>query len=123
LDKIIVKGLRVFAYHGVNAEEKRDGQHFVVDLTASVDLSAACASDSIDDTVSYAKIMKTAIRVMTEQSYDLLERVAQRIAEQIFQEYPAVMELEVLLKKPEAPIQAEFEYTAVLITRKRSDFD
>ena len=60
---------------------------------------------------------------MTEKSYDLLERVAQRVAEQIFREYPAVMELEVLLKKPEAPIQAEFEYTAVLITRKRSDFN
>ncbi|MDU7339200.1 MAG: dihydroneopterin aldolase [Clostridium sp.] len=122
MDKIIVKGLRVFAYHGVNAEEKRDGQNFEVDVTASVDLSAACSSDCIDDTVSYAKILKTTVRVMKEQSYDLLERVAQRIAEQLFQDFPQVMELEVLLKKPEAPIQADFDYTAVLINRKRSDF-
>lgn len=91
-------------------------------MIASVDLSAACSSDCIDDTVSYAKILKTTVRVMKEQSYDLLERVAQRIAEQLFQDFPQVMELEVLLKKPEAPIQADFDYTAVLINRKRSDF-
>lgn len=122
MDKIIVKGLRVFAYHGVNEEEKRDGQNFEIDVTASLDLSAACTSDCIDDTVSYAKILKTTVRVMKEQSYDLLERAAQRIAEQLFKDFPQIMELEVLLKKPEAPIQADFDYTAVLINRKRSDF-
>ncbi|WP_085832145.1 dihydroneopterin aldolase [Clostridium merdae] len=122
MDKIIVKGLRVFAYHGVNEEEKRDGQNFEIDVTASLDLSAACTSDCIDDTVSYAKILKTTVRVMKEQSYDLLERAAQRIAEQLFKDFAQIMELEVLLKKPEAPIQADFDYTAVLINRKRSDF-
>ncbi|WP_101698316.1 dihydroneopterin aldolase [Clostridium minihomine] len=121
MDKIIVKGLKVFAYHGVNPEEKRDGQNFIMDITAAVDLSAPCVSDNLEDTVSYAKLLKTAARVMTERSYDLLERVAGRVAEQIFADFPPVMELEILLKKPEAPIQADFEYTAVSIHRRRSD--
>ena len=122
MDKILIQGLKVFSYHGVNPEEKRDGQNFILDITAWVNFSEACRSDDLNHTVSYAKMMKTAIRVMTEASYNLLERAADRVAEQLFLEYSPVMELEVLLKKPEAPIRAEFEYVAVCIRRKRSDY-
>lgn len=121
MDKILISGLKVFAYHGVNPEEKRDGQNFILDISAGVDLSKACRSDRLEDTVSYAKIIKTALRAMTESSCDLLERAAQRVADRIFEEYPPVMELSVLLKKPEAPIRADFGYVAVSIHRKRGE--
>lgn len=39
MDKIIVKGLRFYAYHGVNPEEKEKGQPFIVDITAYADLT------------------------------------------------------------------------------------
>lgn len=121
MDKIWIKGLKVFAYHGVNPEEKQDGQNFILDITAKIDLSNACQSDDLEDTVSYSKVLKTAMRVMQEQSYDLLERAAQRVAEQILQEYHAILEVTVLLKKPEAPIKAKFDFVAVEITRRRED--
>ena len=44
LDMISIKGLELFAYHGVNAEEKRDGQHFYLDITMGADLQKACQS-------------------------------------------------------------------------------
>lgn len=121
MGKILIKGLRVFAYHGVNPEEKRDGQMFELDIAMKTDLSAAGESDNLSDTVNYAKAMKTAIRVMNEKSYDLLEKAAQRVADQILTEYPSVLSVDVLLKKPEAPIKADFDYVAVQITRLRSD--
>jgi dihydroneopterin aldolase len=121
LDKIIIKGLKVFAYHGVNPEEKRDGQPFELDLTLSLPLERAGRTDDLNDTVSYAKAAKTALRVMTEASYDLLEKAAQRVAEQLLTEYHDVEQVEILLKKPQAPVHAEFEYMAVCIVRKRSD--
>ena len=31
---IYLKGVKVFAYHGVNPEENRDGQYFYLDVTA-----------------------------------------------------------------------------------------
>lgn len=121
MGKILIKGLRVFAYHGVNPEEKRDGQMFELDIAMETDLSAAGESDDLNDTVNYAKAIKTAIRVMNEKSYDLLEKAAQRVADQILTEYPSVLSVDVLLKKPEAPIKADFDYVAVQITRLRSD--
>lgn len=121
MGKILIKGLRVFAYHGVNPEEKRDGQMFELDIAMETNLSAAGESDDLNDTVNYAKAMKTAIRVMNEKSYDLLEKAAQRVADQILTEYLSVLSVDVLLKKPEAPIKADFDYVAVQITRLRSD--
>lgn len=120
-DKIIIEGLKLFAYHGVNPEEKRDGQHFIIDLTAETNLDNAGKTDDLEKTVSYAKIIKTIKRVMVEDKYDLIERVAYRIIEQVFEEYEALKVITVRVRKPEAPISAEFSYVAVELTRTREE--
>ena len=51
LDRIYIKGLDVFAYHGVMPKEKRDGQRFVLDITLDCDLSRAGRTDRLEDTV------------------------------------------------------------------------
>jgi dihydroneopterin aldolase len=122
MDSIIINGLRVFAFHGVNAEEKENGQTFEIDLVAKADLKKACESDNLRDTVSYAKIIKTVIRVMTEEKNDLIERAAQRVAQALLEEYEMLASVEVTLKKPDAPIKADFNYTAIKIERNRRGF-
>lgn len=119
MDKIIIKDLKLFAYHGVNPEEKRDGQIFYIDITAETDLSTAGKSDMLDDTVSYAKILKTARAVFTSEKFDLIEKAAEVVASAVLESYSRISSVTVLVKKPEAPIKAEFSYVAVEITRKR----
>lgn len=119
MDKIIIKDLSLYGYHGVNPEEKEFGQPFIFDITAKLDLSKSCSTDNIEDTVSYAKIIKTVRRVALEEKNDLLERVAQRVADGIFDDFKLIQEVEIVLKKPEAPIKADFSYVAVQIKRKR----
>ncbi len=119
MDKIIIKDLKLFSYHGVNEEEKINGQNFVLDITVWVDLEKPCESDNVDDTVSYAKIIKKVREVFTAEKYDLLEKAAQAVADAIFESFEKVQECEILLKKPEAPIKADFSYVAVEIRRER----
>lgn len=119
MDKIQIKGLKLFAYHGVNTEEKEQGQNFIFDIDLYVNLNKPCASDNVNDTVSYAKVVKTVRRVFTEKKYDLLEKCAQVVSDAIFNEYSEVQKVEITLKKPEAPVSAEFEYMAVNIVRTR----
>ena len=119
MDKIIISDLKLFGYHGVNPEEKRDGQNFYLDVTAFLDLSRACRSDDLEDTVSYAKIIKTAAAHFNDEAFDLIERAAQHLADVIFAEFPAIAALEITLKKPEAPIRAAFGCVAVEIRRER----
>lgn len=121
MDKIIIKGLKIYAFHGVNKEEKAQGQNFIVDAVLYVDLSKAGNTDKVSDTVSYAKVTKTIIKTVNEKSYDLLEKVATRIIQQIFNEFLSVKKVDVTVKKPEAPINADFDYMAVNICKDRND--
>ena len=121
MEKIIIKSLKIRAFHGVNPEEKVDGQNFVLDITAELDAKDAKLSDDVDNTVSYAKIIKTVIAVFTEKSYNLIETVANKVGVTIMETYPRLNKVTVLLKKPEAPIKADFEYVAVEETITRED--
>ena len=122
MEKIIVKGLRLKAYHGVNPEEKVNGQMFELDITALIDAKPASASDELNDTVSYAKIIKTARAVFTAESYNLIEYAANKVCMAIMETYPKLKAVTVLLKKPEAPISADFDYVAVEETITREEF-
>lgn len=120
LDKIIVKGIKVFAYHGVNPEEKVDGQNFILDIVAYMPLSKAAETDNLDDTVSCARIFKMAVKVATENRYDLIETLAESVAQSILRAFEPISAVNVCVKKPEAPITAaEFDYVAVEIFRTR----
>ena len=121
MDKIRIKGLRLYAYHGVNPEEKEEGQPFVLDMVCSVSLCVPCVTDCVDDTVSYSKILKTARAAFLSKKFDLLEKAAQTVADAVLSAFPAIREITVCVKKPQAPIQADFEYVAVEITRTRQN--
>ena len=123
LDKIIIKGLKVFAFHGVNQEEKDKGQPFLLDVTLYMPLKKAGQTDDLEDTVSYARVSKAIVRMMNEKSYNLLEKAASEVAKGILMEFCEIESVDVLLKKPKAPVKAEFDYMSVEIFRTRSDFD
>ena len=120
MDKIIIDSLKVFAYHGVNPEETLMGQWFVLDIEAWADLTNACATDELDDTVSYAAIIKTVKKAMTKENYKLLECAAQRTADAIFSEHNKIQRIRLRLRKPDAPIKADFGFVAVEIERERN---
>ncbi len=118
MDTIMIRGLRVYAYHGVKEEEKRKGQPFVLDIDVKADLKAACESDDVDDTINYSDVTKCVVRTMLSEKNDLIERAAERVAQAILSEFPSE-EVTVTLKKPRAPVGADFEYMAVSVTRRR----
>ena len=119
MDKIIISGLRLFAYHGVNPEEQEDGQYFVLDIEAQTPLGRAGQTDDLSDTVSYAQMIKCARRVCASQKDKLIERAAGRVADALLSEFPALMSVTVTCKKPDAPIKADFGFVAVSITADR----
>lgn len=118
LDRIHLRGLKVFAHHGVFGDERETGQVFIVDVTIYADLTAAGASDKLGDTVDYGR-MATAIhdRVAKEQ-HQLIERVAERIADVVLED-PRVNAVDVSVHKPHAAIAVAFSDVVVSITRTR----
>ncbi len=119
MDKITIKNLKIFAYHGVNPEEKENGQNFFIDLDYYLNLERACCTDDLNDTISYAKVVKVINRVFTAESFDLIEKAAQTVADAVLDEFEVIQRVDITLKKPEAPVKADFEYMAVSISRSR----
>lgn len=120
METIRIKGLEIFAYHGVNPEEKENGQKFILDIAMQADISRAAQTDDLNETVNYAIVRKTVNAVFTAQKYDLIERAAQVVCDAILENYPKVQSVTVELKKPEAPINAVFDYVSVEMTRSRA---
>lgn len=72
METIRIKGLEIFAYHGVNPEEKENGQKFILDIAMQADISRAAQTDDLNETVNYAAVRKTVNAVFTAQKYDLI---------------------------------------------------
>ncbi|HEU4675033.1 MAG TPA: dihydroneopterin aldolase [Motilibacteraceae bacterium] len=116
VDRIALRGLRVRGHHGVFAHERRDGQDFLVDLVLSVDTRPAAASDALADTVDYGALATDVAAVVGGEPVDLLETLAQRIADRALAD-PRVQAVEVTVHKPQAPIPLTFADVTVSITR------
>lgn len=120
MKEIIIKNLKIFAYHGVHQEEKINGQNFYIDAVCKVIVNSEI--DNIENTVSYSEIIKNIKRSMLSQSFDLIETAADYTCKKLIENFNKISEIELILKKPEAPIKEDFDYVAVKITKKRKDF-
>lgn len=118
-DLIALRGIRVFARHGVLPEEAESGQMFVVDALLRLDLRAAGLSDSLEETVDYGSLTQRIHDVVAEERWDLIEKVAERVAEVVLAD-SRVVETEVTVHKPEAPVAVPVDDVAVTLVRHRS---
>lgn len=115
-DQIAITGIRGFGYHGLFDSEKKSGQEFIVDIRIEADLSEACQSDQIESTIDYGKVAMRVKELIETGSFNLIERLAEVIAESVKQEFQAKA-VEVTVHKPSAPVDLQFEDISVTIKR------
>ena len=118
MERIYITGMELHAFHGVNREEREHGQVFLLDLVLEADLSRACRSDDLDDTVNYARVIKTAAAAFTRPC-SLIERAAEVTAQAVLGEFPAVEAVTVRVHKPDAPVKLTVEDIMIEICRRR----
>ncbi|QIK77219.1 dihydroneopterin aldolase [Nocardioides piscis] len=116
MDELSILGVECFAHHGVFDFERREGQTFVVDLVLGLDTAPAAASDDLADTVDYGSLVAQVKAAVESDPVDLIETVAQRIADVCLGER-RVQWVRVTIHKPDAPIDATFRDVALTITR------
>lgn len=109
---VSLKQMRVFARHGVLPQEQATGGEYVVSLSVRVDFSKAMLTDSIDDTVNYARLVQVVKDEMAIPS-QLLEHVAGRIAKKVCGNFPNVDELWVEIEKVNPPLRTACKAASV----------
>lgn len=118
-DRITLLGVRATGFHGVLAEEKRDGQEFVVDVVLHVDLRPAGTTDDLERTINYAEVGADVVARIEGPSLDLIETLAEQIAADALVR-AGVHTVEVTVHKPSAPVGVPFADVAVTVVRTRS---
>ncbi|WP_233265521.1 dihydroneopterin aldolase [Leifsonia sp. AG29] len=119
VDAVVLTGLRVRANHGVFDFERENGQEFVIDVTARLDLRPAASGDDLAATVHYGELAEEVVAAVERDPVDLIETVAERVAGVVLA-HPPVHSVEVTVHKPQAPISVPFGDVAVRIVRGRS---
>lgn len=117
-DRIEILGIRGTGHHGVYADERRNGQEFVVDVVLRVDTREAAASDDLSATVNYGLVAQQVHALLTGEPVDLVETLAERIAMACL-EHERVEVVDVAVHKPHAPIEVPFADVVVRIQRNR----
>jgi dihydroneopterin aldolase len=121
MDSIILKNMTFYACHGVLEKEKLEKQPFIIDMKINTDLSIASQSDSVFDTIDYSEVYGIVKKIVEGNSYNLLEKLAVEIQKKVFATYETADVISILIKKPKAPIDGDFDYMGVEIVKKRSE--
>ena len=113
-----MRGLRAHAHHGVYKREREQGQLFRVDAVLDVNTRPAAEDDDLEVTVNYAEVAQQLHHVLVSEPVDLLETLAQRLAD-VCLAHPLVDAVEIIVHKPEADLGVPFDDVTVTICRER----
>jgi dihydroneopterin aldolase len=119
-DEVFLEAVRFYAYHGVNPEERVQGQRFVVDIRLATDLRAAGVTDDLTQTVNYSAVYKRVKAIVEGPPRDLIEALAEDIASALLADFSAATAVTVTVRKPEVALKgAMLDAAGVRIHRKR----
>ncbi len=118
-DRIEIRGLELLVFCGVLPEEQVRRQPFLFDLDLYLDLSTAAESDELDNTANYGEVLGWIADRLHDERFQLLERMAGRVADIVF-EHPLVQEVTVVARKLRPPVPQHVDTTGVRIHRQRS---
>ncbi len=117
-DRVDLKGIEVYAKHGVLEFEQTHAQIFLVDVTAFLDLSVAGTSDNLEDTLDYGELAVEVREVVGSESHALIERVGSSVADAVLA-HDGVERVVVTIHKPDAPVEAVVGDISVTVDRTR----
>lgn len=101
MDRVFIRDISLFGRHGVEAQERSTEQEFIIDILAEFDALKAIQSDDLADTVNYVDFHAVAREAVEENSFYLIERLGDRIAQKILDD-ARVCRVEVTVRKPAA---------------------
>jgi dihydroneopterin aldolase len=111
--KIHLQNMVFYGYHGNLAEENVLGQRFLIDVVLTLDVTEAAQSDRLDATVDYQRVYNICRQIVEKERMRLLEALANRLIDAVLEACPRVSRMDVVVKKPSAPLGGALDYVAL----------
>ena len=119
-ERIILKNIAFYGYHGTNAHETELGQRFFMDVEMFLNLGEAIAADDLDRTVNYKAVFEDVRKIAENKRYRLVESLGESIARTILERYP-VDRAVIRIRKPSVPLEGILDYIEVEVDRSREN--
>jgi len=113
---IKLEGMEFFSYHGCFKEEQKIGTKFIVDLSIETDVEQAALNDDLHLTINYLTVYQM-VKIQMEIKSKLLEHVALRILDNLYQQFPSVKWAEVKVSKLNPPLGGKLKSVSVCLTK------
>ena len=113
--KIFVDRLRLHAFHGHFAHERKYGQMFEIDLELVVDLAEAAAGDDLKATVDYGKVTAITRQAFCGAPRTLVEAAALDVAQALLKAFARIEQVRVRVAKVAPPIAEQLKAVGVEI--------
>ena len=103
MGKIRLNNMIFYAHHGYYQAERELRQKFQVDMELDFDFDNAIGSDDLKDTVNFEAVYQKVYHIFSSYKFTLLETLADRIADEILQNFPINSTL-IRVRKPNVPL-------------------
>jgi len=117
-DKILLRNMMFYGFHGVYEYERTVGQRFYIDVEYEVDTQPAGLSDNLEDTIDYTAIYARIKEITENNKFQLLEALAEHIATGILA-WKSVKGVTVRVRKPAVPLPGQVDFIQVEISRRQ----
>ncbi len=114
---IKIEGMEFYAFHGHYEEEQIVGNRFLVDLQLETDMTRPAESDNLEDAVNYQVAYRLVKQEMKKQKSNLLEHIARRILDAVYQELDGISSATVTIRKMNPPMGGPIKSVNVTMTR------
>lgn len=117
MDKIKIRGLEIFARHGVYPEENKLGQKFIINAVLYTDTRTAGMTDQLEHSIHYGEVSHFIKHFMENHTFKLLETVAERLTQELLLRFPLLHKVDLEIQKPWAPVGLPLDTVSVEISR------
>ncbi len=117
-DKLNIKNMSFYAFHGDDAKERELGQRYEVDIELKIDMIRAAKEDNVKFTVNYKNVFKTIEKIVTVKRFNLIETLAANIAEECIKNFN-IEEILVRVRKLKPPIKGILDYVEAEIVKTK----
>lgn len=116
MDTIFLEQVAVQTKLGVPDWERLAPQTIILDIEIGYDLSKSCQSDAIEDTVDYGEVVSRIRATLNENSFKLVEALAEHVCQLILKEFNAER---VKIKVAKPSVLPKLKALGVIIERSK----
>jgi dihydroneopterin aldolase len=113
---IQIENMEFYSFHGHFREERIVGNRFLVDLTIETDMKIPAVSDNLKDAVNYQRVYEIVKQQMELKSH-LLEHIAGRILDAIYEEMSGINKITVKVSKMNPPMGGKIGAVSIVLSR------